>query len=317
MSAAAEKKRGLGRGLDALFGDAEEKVTSQEAPRAPTIAANTSTTAISAQRLPLTALIPSPLQPRQRFDEAALQALSESIRAHGILQPLLVRKAPGQESKYEIIAGERRWRAAQIAQLHEVPIVIQQLDDRAALEIGLIENIQREDLSAIEEAEAYQKLMNEFGHTQEALAEIVGKSRSHLANTMRLLQLPKSLRDKVHSGALSAGHARQLLGLPEKDMMTLAAEVIKHDLSVRETERRHKKILNPSTTRAPLSAIGKKISATEKDADVVALEQEMGKLLGLRVDINSKDNASGTLNIHYASLDQLDELLQKLTRAAR
>lgn len=320
MNAAAEKpKRGLGRGLDALFADAEARVGTPEP--APVVKTETVVVEIpvaagnNAQRkLPVTALIPTPYQPRKKFDETELAALAESIRAHGVLQPLLVRQSPTKTGKYEIIAGERRWRASQLAQLHEVPVMVQQLDNRATLEIALIENIQRQDLTAIEEAEGYQRLMDEFGHTQEALAQIVGKSRSHLTNMMRLLSLPITVREQVNRGVLSAGHARQLVGLD--NATALADEIIKGGLSVRATEKLIKKIKHPNANK--LQKLGKAvIGGAEKDGDILVLEKEMSNLLGLKVDINSRDNASGQVSIGFSSLDQLDELLQKLTRAAK
>lgn len=318
MNAAAEKpKRGLGRGLDALFADAEARIEPAPAVlKTETVVVEMTTNNSTQRKLPVTALIPTPMQPRKKFDEAELAALAESIRAHGVLQPLLVRPAPGQNNKYEIIAGERRWRASQLAQQHEVPVVVQELDDRAALEIALIENIQRQDLTAIEEAEGYQRLIDEFGHTQEALAEIVGRSRSHLTNMLRLLSLPPAVRDKINRGILSSGHARQLVGLDNAS--ELADQIIKDGLSVRATEKLIKKIKHPGKANTVVQIQrAMKSGAAPKDADILVLEKEMANLLGLRVEINSRDNKAGQVAIHFSSLDQLDELLQKLSRAGK
>ncbi len=323
-AAAAEKpKRGLGRGLDALFGDAEQKLEDR-GERGETIPpAETSPISHlpSSHSLPITALIPTPFQPRRHFNSSDMDALCLSVRTHGILQPLLVRRAPGQDNVYEIIAGERRWRAAQIEQLHDVPVIIKQMDDRQAMQVALIENIQRADLSPMEEAEGYYRLITEFGHTQEELGDIMGKSRSAITNAMRLLQLPTSIREKIHFGQISAGHARQLLGMSELDMMRLADTIIKDGLSVREIEKRRKQILDREMGHAApakkSSHVFTRSGAVDKDADVMALEKEMGNLLGLAVEINADSKGAGKLNIGFSSLDQLDELLQKLTRAAR
>jgi ParB family chromosome partitioning protein len=340
-------KRGLGRGLDALFADAEQRIESREenvetstgensAPLSSTnypLPSNGETSGITpsigsgTRQLPIAILIPGAFQPRRKFDEMELQALAESIRAHGILQPLLVRVSPAHPGKFEIIAGERRWRAAGLAQLHEVPVVIRDFNDRAALEIGLIENIQRADLTPIEEAEGYQRLMHEFGHTQEALSDIVGKSRAHLANTLRLLTLPESVRQKIHTGLLSSGHARQLVGISNAEL--LAETAIEKHWSVRDLERQvraQKRGIRPDNQEtnagrpaknSTLSPLANMDHAVPKDADVLALENEMSNLLGLKVDIQSMLDSSGVLSLYFSSLDQLDELLQKLTRAAK
>ncbi len=322
-AATAEKtKRGLGRGLDALFADGQERVKDEYTADIPSanVTASASPTA-APQTLPITALIPTPFQPRKYFDSSNMDALCLSVRTHGILQPLLVRRAPGQNGIYEIIAGERRWRAAQIEQLHDVPVIIKQMDDREAMQIALIENIQRADLSPMEEAEGYYRLITEFGHTQEELGDIMGKSRSAITNAMRLLQLPTAIREKIHYGKISAGHARQLLGMSELDMMRLADAIIKDGLSVREIEKRRKQMLDREMGHAPeakkSSHVFTRSGAADKDADVLALEKEMGNLLGLAVEINADGKGAGKLNIGFSSLDQLDELLQKLTRAAR
>ena len=370
MTQPADKpKRGLGRGLDALFADAEErlevgssKLESEITQTFPTsniqhpISGETSgvTPSINsgARQLPIAILIPGPFQPRKTFDEAELKALAESIRVHGVLQPLLVRASETQMGKFEIIAGERRWRASQLAQLHEVPVMIRRLDNRAALEIGLIENIQRADLTPIEEAEGYQRLIKEFGHTQEALAEVIGKSRSYITNSLRLLGLPDEVRKWVSAGALTAGHARALVGLNSAFMM--AEKAIDKEWSVRELERRVAVLkegkdpvtlrqmeiwemrdwgIDPATIKEALDNVraarprrppaGGEIfsfggSSAPKDDDVMALEREMANLLGLQVEIAPLPGEhSGMMIMHYSSLDQLDDLLQKLTRAAK
>lgn len=329
MNAAAEKpKRGLGRGLDALFADGEARVGVQEPaakPEAAPVAQIVAPPQNNAQRkMPVTSLIPTPFQPRKKFDETELGALADSIRAHGVLQPLLVRPSAVQSGKYEIIAGERRWRAAQLAQLHEVPVVVQELDDRATLEVALIENIQRADLTPIEEAEGYQRLMDEFGHTQEELAKIVGKSRVHLTNTLRLLSLPAAVRDMVTMNQITAGHARQLVGM-EKVAERIAKIIVKKRMSVRQTERFIARLKNPKAKapKAPslreIHYMAMKAGKKPKDADVIALEHEMSNLIGLKVEIESSGNSQGggALTVHFSSLDQLDELLQKLSRSAK
>jgi len=241
---------------------------------------------------------PGALQPRRRFAEAELEALAQSIREKGILQPLLVRSLNAQETDFELIAGERRWRAAQRVGLHAVPIIIRQISDSEALEIALIENLQREDLSPLEEAEAYRRLIDEFGRTQAGLAEALGKSRSHVANTLRLLALPAPVRHRVDAGELSAGHARALLGAA--DPAALAEEVVRRGLNVRATERLvQRRAGTPPSERRP------------RDADTAALERELGAVLGLRVTLEAKKRG-GTLTLHYASLDQLDRVLRLL-----
>jgi ParB family transcriptional regulator, chromosome partitioning protein len=307
MAETPSKKKGLGRGLSHLFGEAEAayRVSAPETPAAPQAPAGGGST------LPVAFLRPGRFQPRRHFDEAALEELAGSIRHHGLLQPILVRPVVGQADAYEIIAGERRWRAAQRAALHDVPVVIQTLTDSQALEIALVENLQRQDLSALEEAEGYKRLMDEFGHSHAELGELVGKSRSHVANMLRLLALPESVKAMVQSGELSAGHARALLTAP--DPKALAKAVAGRNLSVRDTERManaakdaHK---SPAKPVAPPPA-GRQPA---KHADLLALERDMTERLGLQVTIEGR-GSSGTLGIVYKSLDQLDEILAKLSR---
>src|SRR5579863_10064830 len=251
------RRRGLGRGLSALLGDEPEA-------GAPPPAASL--------MVRIDALRPGRFQPRHRFDVEAIEALSQSIREKGVLQPLLVRHVPSGGDSYEIIAGERRWRAAQAAQLHEVPVVLRDIGDREALEIALIENLQRESLSPLEEATAYQRLMQDFQNTQDAVADAVGKSRSHVANMIRLLELPEPVKQLLDEGKLTAGHARALL--TAQDPVSLAQETVKHGLSVRAVERLAKHPLKPAAKLA-----------TAKDADTRAAEQALSQTLGLTVKI--------------------------------
>jgi ParB family transcriptional regulator, chromosome partitioning protein len=299
------KKMGLGRGLDALLGDAAlgrsaERVASGGVSGGSAIAGE-GYTAIS-----ITDIHPNPAQPRRHFSEDSLEELAQSLKRHGLIQPILVRPH-GQG--YQIVAGERRWRAAQRAQLHQVKAIIRDLSDEETLEIALIENIQRQDLNPIEEAEAYRKLCNDFGHSQSELAAIVEKSRSHVANMMRLLELPNLVRELVIEGKLSMGHARALL--PCEDAVRLAAVVVKQGLSVRQTEALVKK--NNAGTRAQSGKAPRAASATN-DADIRAVETHLGDLLGLKVRIVQQSaGGAGAVTFEYRSLDQLDMLCQRLT----
>ena len=284
---------GLGRGLSALLGESAPQGESA-------IRAN------GVQTVAIARIAPNPDQPRRHFDEDALAELSESIRTRGILQPLVVRP---HEGAYQIVAGERRWRAAQRAQLHEVPVIIREFDDTNTLEVALIENIQRQDLNAIEEAEAYQRLIADFGHTQEALGKLVHKSRSHVANLLRLLDLPASVRAKVASGDLSMGHARALVSAPDAE--ALADEIVAQGLSVRDIEKRVREA-------KPAPAGGDRASHASgagkaKDADLVALERQIGDMLGLKVAIGYQDGAGGSVTLTYSTLDQLDMICQRLS----
>ncbi len=277
------RRRPLGRGLAALFGETEG-----EAPFDPA----------SQRRVPIELIRPSALQPRRRFAEAELDALAQSIREKGVLQPLLVRPVTDDDAAFELVAGERRWRAAQRVGLHEVPVTVRVLADTEAFEIALVENLQREDLSPLEEAEAYQRLVTEFGRTQASLAEAVGKSRSHVANTLRLLSLPQPVRNQLDEGELSAGHARALLAAA--DPAALAAEVVRRGLNVRATERLVQRRALPTPARRVV-----------RDADTLALERDLGVQLGLRVTLEPKARG-GALTLHYQNLDQLDRVLRLL-----
>lgn len=282
------RKRGLGRGLSALLGDETEDYASLDRVRL-------------SKSVPIELLYAGSAQPRRHFDDDAIAALVASIREKGVLQPLLVRRHPAQANAYEIVAGERRWRAAQKAGLTEVPVVIKDLDDSEALELALIENIQREDLTAIEEAEGYQRLMEEFGHTQEALARVIGKSRSHIANLLRLLSLPESVQHMVDDGRLSAGHARALINTEAPSVW--AELVVARGLSVRQIEQMVKK-----STATPAA----KLAPAARDPNIVALENDLSQLLGLKVSIKTKGEG-GTLDIAYETLEQLDDVLHRLT----
>jgi ParB family chromosome partitioning protein len=273
----------LGRGLAVLFGET---------------AASSATEDATPRRVPIELIRPGALQPRRHFAETELDALAQSIREKGILQPLLVRPLDAEDATFELVAGERRWRAAQRVGMHEVPVVVRRLVDSEVLEIALVENLQREDLSPLEEAEAYSRLVEEFGRTQASLAEAVGKSRSHIANTIRLLSLPTLVRRRLEAGELSAGHARALLTAADPE--ALAAEVVRRGLNVRATER-----LVQRRAQAP----GPKPRL--RDADTAVLERELGARLGLRVTLEPKKRG-GSLTLHYAGLDQLDRVLELL-----
>jgi ParB family chromosome partitioning protein len=298
MNASTPKPSPLGRGLSALLGDIDSSY--QPAARGTEPASPPKTGGV--QRLPVAWLKSGAFQPRRHFNNAALQELADSIRERGILEPLLVRPMPGARDAYEIIAGERRWRAAQIAGLHDVPVLVRQLSDREAMEFGIIENVQREDLSPIEEGEGYKRLIEEFGHTQEALSKIVGKSRPHITNMLRLLSLPEEVRQMIAEGVLTTGHARALI--PTKNPAALAKEIVKKGLNVRQAEtlaKRHQD--NPE--------IHKKRTSPEESADVLALEKELERVIGLKVKIANKGK-SGTLTLYYTDLDQLDDIIKKL-----
>jgi ParB family chromosome partitioning protein len=277
------RRQPLGRGLAALFGDAADVAAIEPAAQ---------------RRLPIELIRPGAFQPRRRFAEAEIEALAQSIREKGVLQPLLVRPVEEEEAAFELVAGERRWRAAQRVGLHEVPAMVRVLADSEALEIALVENLQREDLSALEEADAYRRLVEELGRTQAGVAAAVGKSRSHVANTLRLLSLPEPVRRRLDDGELTAGHGRALLAAP--DPAALAAEVVRRGLNVRATER-----LVQRRAKAPMRPM------PLRDADTLALERDLTAALGLRVTLAPK-RRGGALTLHYASLDQLDRLLRLL-----
>jgi ParB family transcriptional regulator, chromosome partitioning protein len=277
----------LGRGLSALI---------PEAPAAPE--GNT-----GLRTLPVEALEPGPFQPRGGMDKTSIEELAASIREHGILQPILAREKPGSPGTYQIIGGERRWRAAQLAQLHEVPVVLRDLGDREAMAAGLVENLQRSDLNAMEEAEGYRRLLEEFGLTQEALGQAVGKSRSHVANTLRLLGLPTPVCDLVRNGILSAGHARALLAA--EDPGRLAGQVVARGLNVRQTEALASPKARPP---APRSSRGD----AARDRETASLERDLSERLGLKVSIRHNERG-GELMIRYGNLEQLDAVVRLLS----
>jgi ParB family chromosome partitioning protein len=295
----AKRPQGLGRGLSALLGD-----VSRDDAVAPSATPGANGKAV--QSIEVALIHPHPEQPRRHFDDGALQELADSIAKRGIIQPIIVRPHGGG---FQIIAGERRWRAAQRAQLHRIPAIVRDFDEQETLEIALIENIQREDLNPIEEAEAYRKLIAEFHHSQEALGRIVGKSRSHVANLMRLLDLPPSVQEQVMLNRISMGHARALIGAP--DCERLARQVEDKGLSVRDTEQLVRRAKTGSETPAARRNGG---SSTAKDPDISALEQHLADILGLKVDIaHDSGGAGGSLVLRYSNLDQLDMLCQRLS----
>ncbi|MDE0932629.1 MAG: ParB/RepB/Spo0J family partition protein [Novosphingopyxis baekryungensis] len=297
MSAAGEKKRGLGRGLDSLLGDAIRDRPSNDTPVAPDQS--------SVRLLPIADLKPHPDQPRRHFSQTALEELAQSIRERGIIQPIVVRPAPSGKG-YQIVAGERRWRAAQRAAMHEIPAIIRDFGDSETLEIALIENVQREDLNPIEEAEAYHRLTEDFGHSQKALAALVDKSRSHVANLMRLLDLPNTVRALMLENRLQMGHARALIGYDDAE--GLAHRIERDGLTVRDVE----KIVRQSKGGAEPRRRASTASPRSDDPDIKALETQLSDLLGLDVAIAS-EGSSGRMTIRYGSLDQLDMLCQRLS----
>ncbi len=294
-----DEKRGLGRGLSALMAD-----VNLSAPDSPTDRR-------AEQVVPVENLEPNPQQPRIDFGQQELQSLADSIRQKGVIQPLIVR-AKAEKGKYEIVAGERRWRAAQLAQLHEVPVIVRDLTDGEVLEIAIIENIQRENLNAIEEALGFRQLMTRFGHTQEKLAEALSRSRSHVANLLRLLNLPDDVQSMVRSGTLTAGHARALIGVP--NALELARRVVGKGLSVRETEA----LVRESSAPRGKGGQGPRARHSSKDADTLALEADLSANLRMPVQIDHEPGGDkGHVTIRYNSLDDLDMLCRVLSLIPR
>ncbi|MDR6789091.1 ParB family chromosome partitioning protein [Sphingomonas sp. BE138] len=293
-------KGGLGRGLNALLGDVaqDQRDSADTGPARGTV-----------RMIPVSAIAPHPEQPRRHFDEAALDELAASIAQRGVIQPIIVRPH-GQD--FQIVAGERRWRAAQRARLHEVPVVVRDYSDSETLQIALLENIQRQDLNAIEEARAYQRLLDEFGHTQEELARAVHKSRSHVTNLLRLLDLPPEVQAQVVDGKLAMGHARALVGAA--DPVALAEQVLSQGLSVRQTERLASQDKHGApTSRTPANRPAPAPSPSGGSADIDALERQLADLLGLRVHITFNDDGRGAITLEYSSLEQLDMVCQRLS----
>ena len=300
----AEKKiktRGLGRGLSTLMADVEADTFLKPAAGR-----------VANMALPIEKIQPNPNQPRRQFTEADLADLAASIRAKGVIQPLIVRKSPKTAEMYEIVAGERRWRAAQMVQLHELPVLIREFNDTEVLEVAIIENIQRADLNPIEEAAGYRQLMDKFGHTQEKLADALGKSRSYIANLLRLLHLPEEVLELLRSGTLTAGHARALITSDTPG--DLARQVVAGGLSVRATEALVKKAAAGEQATAQVSAAPRARSST-KDADTKALEGDLSASLGLKVSVEHQAGSeSGQIIVNYTTLEQLDDICRILSR---
>jgi ParB family chromosome partitioning protein len=279
------KFKGLGRGLSALMGDIPQDNVQIKS---------------SSEKIPIHFIYANPSQPRKNFNQDLLNELSESIKEQGIIQPILVRKK--SEDKYEIVAGERRWRAAQLAKIHEVPVIILNIDDKKSLEFAILENIQRSDLNGIEEALGYDNLVKKFGYSQETLSKILGKSRSHIANTLRLAGLPEEIKKMISNGLLTAGHARCLVNVP--DNVKLAKIIVNKNLSVRQAEFLVKK-------EQVFSSL-KKIPRNNKDTNIKSLESDLGLLMGIKVDIKNKKNNSGEIKFSYKNLDQLNKIISVL-----
>ena len=279
------KFKGLGKGLSALMGD---------------IPSENIQTKSSSEKIPIHLVYANPSQPRKNFNQELLNELSESIKEQGIIQPILVRKK--SEDKYEIVAGERRWRAAQLAKIHEVPVIILNIDDKKSLEFAILENIQRSDLNGIEEALGYENLVKKFGYSQETLSKILGKSRSHIANTLRLAGLPEEIKKMISDGLLTAGHARCLVNIP--DNIKLAKIIVNKNLSVRQAEFLVKK--------EQVFSSSKKIRTNSKDANIKSLESDLELLMGIKVDIQNKKSNSGEIKFSYKNLEQLNKIISVL-----
>ena len=269
-------KKGLGRGLSSLIGDSDIKTSND--------------------KISISSIIPNKNQPRKIFEKDALEELKNSIKERGIIQPLIVRKSDNQDDKFELIAGERRWQAAQLAGLHEVPVVIIEADNLKSLELAIIENVQRKDLNAVEEAESYKKLIENFGYDQEKVSKFIGKSRSHISNSLRLLTLPEKLIDMIRHQKISQGHAKILIGL--ENALLLADKIVKKKLSVRQAENLVR-LLKSDKNKSNIS----------KDPDILATQNSLSEKIGMRVYLNNKKNNSGTLTFEYKAIDQLDRLI--------
>jgi len=288
----------LGRGLAALIGDVGEETKKTERAR-------------SQRRVPVEFIRPNPRNPRRDFADTELDELAASLRERGIIQPIVVRPVRGAVDRFEIIAGERRWRAAQRAGLHDVPIVLVEVTDDEALQLAIIENVQRTDLNAVEEATGYQALINDFRHSHEEIAKVVGKSRVHITNTLRLLKLPEAVQVHVRSGRLTAGHARVLIGLPNAE--ELAQQIIERGLNVRQVEEWARD--GAGDAERPGKQKGKR-RGDSKEADTVALEKRVSDALGLKVVIDHRGEG-GVVRVQYRNLDQLDDLVRRLERKSR
>lgn len=285
-------KKRLGRGLAALIGEIDRPVEERKTP-------------VSVERnVPIEFVTRNPRNPRRMFSEAELEDLAQSIKEHGVVQPIVVRPAPGQPDRFELIAGERRWRASQRAGVDTIPVILRDVDDRVALEIAIIENVQRADLNAVEEALGYQQLIDNHDYTQNDLAQVIGKSRSHVANTLRLLKLPAKVQEFISDGALSAGHARSLITM--ENPTELAEKIVKEGLSVRQVEA-----LAQAEARGESEKKAGKTAPVEKDADTKALEKLLSDVTGMKVEINHRERG-GEVKIRYSSLEQLDEICRRL-----
>ena len=271
-----KNKKGLGRGLSSLIGDNETKTSNN--------------------KIPISSIVPNRNQPRKLFEKESLNELTNSIKERGIIQPLIVRKSVDQDKMFELIAGERRWQAAQAAGMHEVPVLIVDADHLKSLELAIIENVQRRDLNAIEEAESYKNLIDNFGYDQDQVSKFIGKSRSYVSNTLRLLSLPEKLVEMIRSEKISQGHAKILIGLDNS--LLLAEKIIKKKLSVRQTENLVRILKNGSSNKYK-----------SKDSNTIATENALAEIIGMRVVLTNKKNNSGTLSIEYKGLDQLDRLI--------
>jgi len=276
-----KSKKGLGRGLSSLIGDSDVKT--------------------SKEKISISSIIPNKNQPRKLFEKEALEELKNSIKERGIIQPLIVRKSDDQDDKFELIAGERRWQAAQSAGLHEVPVVIIEADNLKSLELAIIENVQRKDLNPVEEAESYNNLIQNFGYDHEKVSQFIGKSRSHISNSIRLLSLPEKILDLIRNNKISQGHAKVLVGL--ENALLLADKIIKKKLSVRQLESLVRLFKN-----------GTYKSFKSKDTNIISTEKDLSDKIGMRVILNNKKNNSGTLSIEYKGIDQLDRLIEVIKK---
>ncbi len=276
-----KSKKGLGRGLSSLIGDSDIKT--------------------SKEKISISSIVPNKNQPRKLFEKEALEELKNSIKERGIIQPLIVRKSDDQADKFELIAGERRWQAAQSAGLHEVPVVIIEADNLKSLELAIIENVQRKDLNPVEEAESYNNLIQNFGYDHEKVSRFIGKSRSHISNSIRLLSLPEKILDLIRNNKISQGHAKVLVGL--ENALLLSDKIIKKKLSVRQLESLVRLFKNGSNK-----------SFKSKDSNIISTENDLSEKIGMRVILNNKKNNSGTLSIEYKGIDQLDRLIDVIKK---
>lgn len=309
------KGRGLGRGLDALFGDDEDEYhldTDNDILSDIDDVEDFNERDTSRKIVGVEQLFPCEDQPRKNFDPKSIEELAESIEEHGMIQPILVRPDHTRKDMYEIVAGERRWRAAQRVQLHEVPIIVRDLEDDKMFQIALVENLQRRDLDAIEEARGYQRLIDQYGHSAEKVGQAVGKSRSYVSNMTRLLGLPESVQDMLEKEELTVGHARALLSCEQPTL--LAQEIVRNQLSVRETE---KLVADNQDRPVRKNKSSKNKGFSEKDADTLALEKELSDQLGMNVAIDMKNDSKGTMKIEFRTLDQLDDVLQRLAQTPK